>query len=119
MLRLNPKHEWWEVPVLTTEAINNVGIDEMYQGIKNHRKALEEAGQLDIRRKAQRRAEFLEVVERSVRDRILALIRQNERLADSLERVEKGEIDPYSATDELLASQALLQTWRTSLEREV
>jgi LAO/AO transport system kinase len=119
MLRLNPKHEWWEVPVLTTEAINNVGIDEMYQGIKNHRKALEDAGQLDIRRKAQRRAEFLEVVERSVRDRILALIRQNERLADSLERVEKGEIDPYSATDELLASQALLQTWRTSLEREV
>jgi LAO/AO transport system kinase len=118
MLRLNPKHEWWEVPVLTTEAINNVGIDEMYQGIKNHRRALEEAGQLDIRRKAQRRAEFLEVVERSVRERILALIRQNERLTDSLERVEKGEIDPYSATDELLASQALLQTWRTSLERE-
>lgn len=118
MLRLNPKHEWWEVPVFTTEAINNVGIDELYEGIRNHRKALEEAGQLDIRRKAQRRAEFLQVVERSVRERILALIKKNEQLTVSLERVEQGEIDPYSATDDLLASKALLQTWRTTLEGE-
>lgn len=118
MLRLNPKYEWWEIPVLTTEAINNVGIDELYEGIKNHRKALEEAGQLDIRRKAQRRAEFLQVVERSVRERILALIEKNEQLTVSLERVEQGEIDPYSATDDLLASKALLQTWRTTLEGE-
>lgn len=118
MLRLNPKHEWWEVPVFTTEAINNVGIDELYEGIRNHRKALEEAGQLDIRRKAQRRAEFLQVVERSVRERILALIKKNEQLMASLERVEQGEIDPYSATDDLLASKALLQTWRTTLEGE-
>ena len=118
MLRLNPKHEWWEVPVLTTEAVNNVGIDKLYQGIRNHRMALEEAGQLDIRRKAQRRAEFLQVVERSIRERILALIRRNEQLTASLERVEQGEIDPYSATDELLASKALLQTWRTTLEEE-
>lgn len=118
MLRLNPKHEWWEIPVFTTEAINNVGIDELYEGIRNHRKALEEAGQLDIRRKAQRRAEFLQVVERSVRERILALIKKNEQLTVSLERVEQGEIDPYSATDDLLASKALLQTWRTTLEGE-
>ena len=52
------------------------------------------------------------------RERILALIHRNEQLTASLERVEKGEIDPYSATDELLGSKALLQTWRTSLERE-
>lgn len=118
MLHLNPKHDWWEVPVLTTEAVNNVGIDELYQEIKNHRKAIEKAGQLDIRRKAQRRAEFLEVVERSVRERILALIKKNEQLMASLERVEQGEIDPYSATDELLASKTLLQTWRATQERE-
>jgi LAO/AO transport system kinase len=118
VLRLNPKHEWWEVPVLTTEAVNNVGIDRLYQKITSHRKALEEAGQLDIRRKAQRRAEFLEVVERSVTQRILALIRKSEQLTASLERVENGDIDPYSATSELLASNALLQTWRDTLDRE-
>ena len=118
MLHLNPKHDWWEVPVLTTEAVNNVGIDELYQEIRNHRTALEAAGQIDIRRKAQRRAEFLQVVERSIRERILALINKNEQLTASLERVEQGEIDPYSATDELLASKALLQTWRATLEGE-
>ena len=118
MLRLNPKHEWWEVPVLTAQAVNDVGIDDLFQQVKNHRQALKDAGQLDIRRKAQRRAEFLEVVERTIRERILDLIRKNEQLTESLQKVEQGEIDPYSATDDLLDSKALLQTWRKALERE-
>jgi len=118
MLRLNPKHEWWEVPVLTAQAVNDVGIDDLFQQVKNHRQALKDAGQLDVRRKAQRRAEFLEVVERTIRERILDLIRKNEQLTESLQKVEQGEIDPYSATDDLLDSKALLQTWRKALERE-
>ncbi len=118
MLRLNPKHEWWEVPVLTAQAVNDVGMDELYEQVKRHRQTLDEAGQLDIRRKAQRRAEFLEIVERTVRERIMALINRNEQLTKSLERVEHGRIDPYSATDDLLASKTLLQTWRKALEKE-
>ena len=118
MLRLNPKHQWWQVAVLTAQAANNIGIDELYQAVKDHRQALKDAGQLDLRRKAQRRAEFLEVVERTIRERILALIHRNEQLTASLQKVEQGEIDPYSATEALLESKALLQTWREALERE-
>lgn len=118
MLRLNPKHSWWQVPVFTTQAVNNIGIEELYREIGNHRQALQKEGLLSQRRQAQRKAEFLEVVERTVRGRILALIRKNEQLTAAMERVERGEIDPYSATDELLGSKALLQTWRDALERE-
>jgi putative protein kinase ArgK-like GTPase of G3E family len=73
---------------------------------------------MDIRRKAQRRAEFLDIIEKTVADRIMNLVRQNEHLTESLEKVEKGEIDPYSATDDLLDSKALLQTWRQALEKQ-
>ena len=118
MLRLNPKHEWWQVPVLTVQAVNNIGTDEVYQQVKNHRQALQDAGQLALRRKAQRRAEFLEVVERTIRERILALIRQSESLTEALDKVEQGNIDPYSATGELLDSKTLLDTWRAATEKE-
>ena len=118
MLRLNPKHKWWEVPVLTAQAVNDIGMDDLYQQIKNHRQALHDAGQMDIRRKAQRRAEFLDIIENTVRDRIMDLVRQDEHLTESLEKVEQGEIDPYSATDDLLDSKRLLQTWRQALEKQ-
>jgi LAO/AO transport system kinase len=118
MLRLNPKHEWWEVPVLTTQAVNDVGIDELYTQIKNHHKALEDSGRMAVRRQEQHRAEFLEVVERTIRERILALIRKDKSLTAALEKVKKGNIDPYTATDELLDSKTLLNTWRAVTEKK-
>jgi LAO/AO transport system kinase len=118
MLRLNPKHEWWEVPVLTTQAVNDVGIDELYTQIKNHHKALEDSGQMILRRQNQHKAEFLEVVERTISERILALIRKDKSLTAALEKVMKGDMDPYTATDELLDSKTLLNTWRAVTKKK-
>jgi LAO/AO transport system kinase len=118
MLRLNPKHEWWEVPVLTTQAVNDVGIDELYTQIKNHHQALEDNGQMVLRRQNQRKAEFLEVVERTISERILALIRKDKSLTAALEKILKGDMDPYTATDELLNSKTLLNTWRAVTEKK-
>ena len=118
MLRLNPKHEWWEVPVLTTQAVNDVGIDELYAQIKNHHKALEDSGQMTVRRQSQRKAEFMEVVERTISERILALIRKDKALTAALDKVMKGKVDPYTATDELLDSKTLLNTRRAVTEKK-
>ncbi|MEA1958665.1 MAG: methylmalonyl Co-A mutase-associated GTPase MeaB [Chloroflexota bacterium] len=119
MLRLNPKHEWWEVPVLLTQAVNDTGVDELYAQIKNHHRTLDEQGQLAVQRQEQRKSEFLEVVERTIRDRILSLIRKDESLSQALERVMLGNVDPYSATDDLLDSKTLLDTWRAVTERRL
>ncbi len=118
MLRLNPKHAWWEVPVLTTQAVNDIGTDELYAQIKNHHKALEDNGQMVLRRQSQRKAEFLEVVERTISERILALIRKDKSLTAALEKILKGDMDPYTATDELLNSKTLLNTWRAVTEKK-
>ena len=46
MLMMNHKDSDWRVPVLTAEAINNVGSSEIYQAIENHRSMMESTGQL-------------------------------------------------------------------------
>lgn len=114
MLRLNPKQSWWEVPVVATEAANNVGIVELYQQVEKHRQVLVETGRLGERRREQRRREFLETVERKVTGELLKLAETDERLAEYLAKVEEGEVDPYSVAEEVL-SKGLLAGWSQQL----
>jgi LAO/AO transport system kinase len=115
MIQLRPAETRWCVPVISTEAINNVGIDELYLQIKNHRRALEETGRLLQRRQEQRRREFLEIVERRVSNELLKLVEGDEELSRRMVMVEAGEIDPYSAADEILRPRTLLATWSRRL----
>jgi LAO/AO transport system kinase len=97
----------WQVPVLATEAINNVGIEELYEQAEKHRQALEETGQLSQRRGDQRRREFLQIVERRVSEELLKLVERDEELGRHMAKVEAGELDPYSAADEILRLRTL------------
>jgi len=115
MVQLRTEESWWQVPVIATEAVNNIGIDELYCQIKNHRRALEETGRLPQRRQEQRRREFLEIVERRVSDELLKLVEGDEELSRHMARVEAGEVDPYSAADEILRPRTLLATWSRQL----
>ncbi len=102
VLRQNQRESWWQVPVLATQANNNVGIDALLGEIERHAKALEETGQLSLRRREQRKKEFIRVMEQTIRDRVLDLIVKDEGMAAFLKSVEKGELDPYSASLEAL-----------------
>lgn len=117
MVHLRSEEEWWEVPVVATEAVNNVGIDELYRQIERHRQALEESGRLEQQRKQQRRREFLETVERRVADELFRLIERDEELARYMAMVEAGEVDPYSAADEVLRPGTLLASWSRQLAK--
>ena len=115
MVRLRSSETWWQVPVMATEAINNVGIEELYGQIEKHRQALEETGRLSQRRQEQRRREFLEIVERRVSDELLKLVERDEELRRRMAMVEAGEVDPYSAADEILRPRTLLASWSRQL----
>lgn len=119
MLRLYPKQTWWEVPVLPTQAVNNVGIEELYQKVIDHRHTLQQTSQLAQRRQEQRRKEFIQTVEQKVISRLLQLVEADGQLITYLEKVEKGEMDPYSASSEIMRNKELLATWLHGLEREV
>jgi LAO/AO transport system kinase len=110
MVQLRPEEAWWQVPIMATEAINNIGIDELYRQIKNHRRALEETGRLQQRRQERRRREFLEIVEHRISDQLLKLVEADQELSRRMTIVEAGKVDPYSAADEILRPGTLLTT---------
>jgi LAO/AO transport system kinase len=102
---------WWNIPVVTTEAVNDIGIEELYKQIQLHHQALCEEGRLSQRRQLQRKQDFIKTLERKLTHKLLTLIEQDGQLSSYIERVEKGEIDPYSAADEILKSGKLLTDW--------
>ena len=110
MLQLR-ETSWWNIPVVATEAVNDIGIEELYKQIQLHRQALCEEGRLSQRRQIQRKQDFIKTLERKLTHKLLTLIEQDGQLSSYIERVGEGEIDPYSATDEILKSGRLLTDW--------
>jgi LAO/AO transport system kinase len=100
---------YWDVPVLAIEALNNKGIDSLYSAIKEHRAALEKSGQFQKRRKQQRRTDFVRIIERWARDKILDYVQSDKTLNDYIRQVENGEIDPYTAAGKIFQSGAVFK----------
>jgi LAO/AO transport system kinase len=107
MLQLRERN-WWDIPVVATQAVSDVGIQELYKQIQLHYQTLCEKGRLSQRRQHQRRQDFIKTLERRLSDKLLTLIERNGQLSNYIDKVEAGEIDPYSAVDEILASRSLL-----------
>jgi len=110
MLHLR-KPSWWDIPVVATEAINDIGIEELYKQIQLHRQSLYETGQFWQRRQLQRKFDFIKTMEQTLTRKLLKSIEQDRLLSSYIEKVEKGELDPYSAADEILKSGNLLTDW--------
>jgi len=107
MLQLR-EPSWWDIPVVATEAVNNVGIEELYRQIQRHHQALCETDRLSQRREKQRKQEFITIIEQRITRELLKSIEQDGQLSSFIERVGKGEIDPYSAAEQILKSGKLL-----------
>jgi LAO/AO transport system kinase len=110
MLQLR-ETSWWNIPVVATEAVNDIGIEELYGQTQLHRQALCKDDRLSQRRRLQRKQDFMKTLERKLVRKLLTLIEQDGQLSTYVERVEKGDIDPYSAVDEILKSGGLLADW--------
>ncbi len=110
MLQLR-EPSWWNTPVVDTEAVNDAGIEELYKQIQLHHQALCKEGRLSQRRQLQRKQDFIKTLERKLTHKLLRLIEQDGQLSSYIERVEKGELDPYSAADDILKSGNLLTDW--------
>jgi LAO/AO transport system kinase len=102
---------WWDIPVVATQAVNDVGTEELYRQIQLHYQALCKERRLSQRRQLQRKQDFINTLERRLTNKLLRSIEQNGQLSSYMEKVEKGELDPYSAADEVLESGSLLADW--------
>ena len=97
----------WKIPVLATQAVNNIGITELHEAIHAHRLFLADTGELEGRRKARRREELLARIEYQVRRRLTAQVDRNPRLAQLFSDVSEGKIDSHTASAQVLNSEFL------------
>jgi LAO/AO transport system kinase len=93
----------WEVPVLAAQASHDVGIDALLAEVRRHRAALEQAGALEKRRQARRRAELEALLVEEFSAQITARVQTDPALARTLEEVTAGTLDPYSAVARILS----------------
>jgi GTPase len=103
----SPTDVEWEIPVLSAEAQNSVGMVELLAEIRRHRAALEASGALEARRAARRRLELQALLVEALTDAVRRRVHAAD-LATILERVASGATDPYSAARAILARPDLL-----------
>ncbi len=102
LLSLSATGEGWTPPVVETQAVNGVGIDGLVDAIEEHRKYLTESGELEERRRKRRSSELTETLRDRLARRVEGRIAASPALRALVERVEAGELEPYSASLELL-----------------
>jgi len=98
-----PKDIDWEVPILAAQAANDVGIDELMAQVQRHRGALEQAGALETRRQARRRAELEALLVEEFTAQVTSRVQTDPALGATIDAVTAGRLDPYSAVAQILS----------------
>jgi LAO/AO transport system kinase len=93
----------WRRPILRTVATSGKGLPELVNAIASHRSWLDQRGRLEQRRLARVRAEVEAIAVETLRARFGDL-HGDKRLDALAARVLSGELDPYAAADELIAT---------------
>jgi len=105
MLHMLPGQTGWQVPVVRTQANQDVGVDEVIAAIERHRQARESAGSGEALLQARRR-EVYDIVEEELAVRLRQAIAAG-TFEGVLSRVDRTELDPYGAASEILEDSRL------------
>ena len=102
VLALSHEHGAWKVPVLRTEAMDGVGVEELARQIDEHRAYIEERGTLAERRARNLRAEVLGIAASRLRRRLEDRAASDPEWERILDSVVRRETDPATAARKLL-----------------
>jgi LAO/AO transport system kinase len=92
----------WKPPIVSTTAATGEGIGDLAAAVDKHRDWLAGTGQRDERRLRRVRAEISAIALGELRQRMGGLPGES-RLDELADRVMAGDLDPYSAADELIS----------------
>jgi GTPase len=93
----------WRPPIVKTIAQTGAGIPEVVGAVAKHRAWLESTGELGRRRRARARDEIESIALTALRERF-GSIHGDDRLDALADRVVAGDIDAYSAAEEVVAA---------------
>jgi LAO/AO transport system kinase len=99
---LRPSSSHWKPPVLQVSATRNLGIDQFWQTILDHRKTMEAGGAFDAKRKHQSLAWMWQMIESGLHQRFRDNPAVRRELPALIEAVEGGTTTPAAAAQRLL-----------------
>ncbi len=95
----------WRAPIVKTVATRGQGVGDVLAALQKHRHWMVTHGELARRREARASAEIEAIAVAQMRTRFLQ-VHGSVALAAAARRLVAGEIDPYTAADDLIASLA-------------
>jgi len=115
-LHLSARESSWTAPVLTTQANEDVGTEELIDAVSRHREASEASGELADRRRRRMATQFFKTLEAKVHAALHDVIASDGEVRTVVDRVENGEVDPYTAATEMLRDRELVRNWLSALD---
>ena len=89
-------------PILLTEALRGENVDELWAKLEEHRAKLVGEGKLDERRQRNLAREVFAVASGRVTSQLEATVRSDPELEGLLDAVQRRELDPLTAVDEII-----------------
>ncbi len=106
VLSLGPR-TGWQVPIVKTEAVRGIGIEELAGALAAHRACVEAEGMLSERRRRNLRNEVLGIATMRLRRALAASLSEDPEVQAVLDEVVERRLDPASAASALLARGAV------------
>jgi len=92
----------WQPPIVLTEAVRGEGLDKLWSEIAAHREFLERDGLLEERRRRNLSQEVFAVASSRAKSHLERAVGDDPELRRVLDAVQRRELDPLSAVEEIL-----------------
>jgi LAO/AO transport system kinase len=101
VLSLAPQ-KGWRVPILKTEAVRDIGVDELVEKLDEHRAYIEQEGTLSERRRRNLRNEVLSICTFRMRRALEARLTEDDTFSSLVDEVVARRLDPATAATRIL-----------------
>jgi LAO/AO transport system kinase len=92
----------WKVPIVLTEATRGENVPELWEKVEEHRSFLEQNGELEARRRRNLAGEVFSVASLRAKAHLERAVADDPELRRVLEEVQRRELDPLSAVQEII-----------------
>lgn len=103
-MMLDFSHAAWRPPVKMVIAVDNKGVEELFEAIEAHRHYMMDSGGFLLRRAENAKNELIEMVKAQVIEQLLNHEVKAERVEHLAMKVARRETDPFTAVEELVES---------------
>jgi LAO/AO transport system kinase len=107
VLSLAPVEGGWNVPIVKTEAVRGIGVEDLAARLAEHRAFVEAEGLLSERRRRNLMNEVLGLATMRLRRALEASLREDPEIQELLDEVVARRLDPASAASAVLERGAI------------